>query len=226
MYNRTSLLISIFLLGGITTIVPTAAEAQVLVAQKSTQRVRELLNEGRKLVDAGDYNGAIAIYQQAASLEPKNASIHSGIGYLYAIQNNMRASLAAYKRAVALNPNNGDYQYALGYVSATLGDIKGAKNAYRQAIQANRNHVNAYLGLATILMRQGEYENAGWAYVQLAKLDPRNPQVYELRGNILKKYGKAKEAIAYFKKARDAYAQQGKQDSVARVEAVLKQIGG
>lgn len=226
MHERTSLLIRVILIASITATIPSLAQAQVTVVQRqSSSEVKELLEQGRRLVDTGDYNRAIAVYQQAAELEPKNASIYSGIGYLYALQGNFSAALTAYRRAVSLNPSNSDYQYALGYVSGNLGNNGAAKEAYRRAIQNNRNNVNAYVGLATILLRLGEYSNAQWAYEQAVKLDPKNPQVYELRGRMLKKQGKAKEAIAVFRKARDLYKQQGKYDSVTRVETTLRDLG-
>ncbi len=225
-YNRTSLVISVLLVGTIAATMPSIAQSQVLIAQQqSSTEVKQLLEEGRRLVDSGDYGGAVAVYQQAANLEPKNATIHSGIGYLYAQQGNFNAALAAYRRAVDLNPNNSDYQYALGYVKGNLGDSKGAKESYRKAIQLNRNNVNAYLGLAAVLLRLGEYDNVGWAYEQAVNIDPKNPQAYEIRGNLLVKRGKSKDAIAVFKKARDLYQQQGKPDSVARVDALLRTLG-
>ena len=226
MYKKTSLVVTILVTGSIATTMPSITQAQVLSPpQKSSTEVKQLLQEGRRLVDTGDYGGAIAIYQEAASLEPKNATIYSGIGYLYAQQGNFPSALAAYRRAVSINPNNADYQYALGYISGTLGDNKRAKDAYRRAIQLNRNNVNAYLGLGTVLLRLGDYNNVQWASEQAMKLDPRNPQAYELKGTLLMKRGKSKDAIAVFKKARDLYRQQGKSDSVARVEAVLHNLG-
>jgi len=206
-YNRTSSLISVLLIGSVAAAIPTAALAQISgtppcnggactdrrfpikVAQASTQQVKMLLDEGRRMVNSGDYNGAIRVYQEASSLEPKNASIYSGIGYLYAQQGNYSAALAAYRRAVALNPNNGDYQYALAYVSGSMGDNNTAKDAYRKSIQADRQNVNAYIGLALILLRLGEYDSAKWAYEQIIELDPKNPQANELRSRIFMKRG-------------------------------------
>lgn len=226
MYKGTSLLFSVLLIGSIATTMPSVTQAQVLVVQReSTQEVKDLLEQGRRLVETGDYSGAIAVYQQAAKLEPKNPSIYSGIGYLYALQGNFSAALIAYRRAVALDPNNSDYQYALGYISGNLGDNNGAKNAYRKAIQINRSNVNAYIGLGTVLVRLRDYSSAQWAYEEAVQLAPKNPQVYELRGTMLKKQGKAKEAIAVFRKARDLYEQQGKYESVTRMEATLRELG-
>src|SRR5687767_14492782 len=53
-----------------------------LIAQTSSansQELSRLLKEGRKLVDTGNFPGALAAYQQAASLDGKNAKIFSGI---------------------------------------------------------------------------------------------------------------------------------------------------
>ena len=224
MYNRTSLFLSVLLLGSIVATVPSVTQAQVVVAQRTTPEVKQLLDEGRRLVDAADYGGAISVYQQAASLEPRNASIHSGIGYLYAIQGNLQSALSSYRRAVSLNPNNADFQYALGYISGNLGDNKTAKDAYRKAIQISRDNVNAYLGLATVLLRLGENANAMWATEQAMNLDRNNPQVFELRGTFLMKQGKSKDAIALFQKARQIYERLGKTDSVSRVDAAIRQI--
>ncbi|WP_035158598.1 tetratricopeptide repeat protein, partial [Calothrix sp. 336/3] len=187
MYTQARNVVCVLLLSSVFISVPSVVYGEVVVAQKTNDYVKQLLDEGRRLVDSGDFNGAIAVYQQAANLEPRNASIHSGIGYAYVQQNNFPAALSAFRRASALNPNNSDFHYAIGYISGNLGDYQGAKDAYRRAIQANRGNANAYVGLATILVRLGEYVNAKWAYDQAANIDPRNPQLDELRGVILKR---------------------------------------
>ncbi|WP_017651582.1 tetratricopeptide repeat protein [Fortiea contorta] len=205
---------------------PAIAEAQVLVAQARNPELTQLLEQGRRLVDAGDYNGAIAVYQQATSLDPKNAKIHSGIGYLYAQQGNFPAALAAYRRALALNPNNGEFYYAVGYIKGNLGDTPGAKEAYRRAIQLNRNNTNAYLGLGVMQARMGDYEAAMWAYEQAINLDRNNAQTYELMASMYKQRRQTKQAGNLLAKARDLYQRRNDQDGVARVEALLRELGG
>lgn len=226
MYKQTSLVISVLLLGFFVTTVPSVAQAQVLLVQAKNPEIKQLLEEGRRLVDAGDYNGAIAVYQQAANLDPKNAKIHSGIGYLYAQQGNFQPALAAYRRALAINPENGDFYYAVGYIKGNLGDIAGAKEAYRRAIQINRNNVNAYLGLGVMQSRLGDYEAANWAYEQAINLDHNNAQTYELMGSMYKQRRQVKQASNLLAKARDLYQRRNDLDGVARVEALLRELGG
>ncbi|MBN4004492.1 tetratricopeptide repeat protein [Nostoc sp. LPT] len=226
MYKPTSFVFSVVLLGCFTFTIPSVAQAQVLVAQAKNSELKQLLEEGRRLVNAGDYGGAIAVYQQAASIDPKNAKIHSGIGYLYAQQGNYQAALTAYRRAIAINPNNSDFYYAVGYIKANLGDTRGAKEGYRRAIQLNRNNVNAYLGLAVTQSRMGDYTAATWAYQQAIDLDKNNAQTYELMGSMYKQRRQAKQANSLLQKARNLYKQRKDSDGVERVEAMLRQLGG
>ncbi|MDZ8188154.1 MAG: tetratricopeptide repeat protein [Nostoc sp. ChiSLP02] len=226
MYKPTSFVFSVVLLGCFAFSMPTPAQGQVLVAQAKNPELKQLLEEGRRLVDTGDYAGAIAVYQQAASLDPKNAKIYSGIGYLYAQQGNYQAALTSYRRAIAINPNNSDFFYAVGYIKANLGDTAGAKEGYRRAIQLNRNNVNAYLGLAVTQSRLGDYSAASWAYEQALSLDRNNAQTYELMGSMYKQRRQAKQANAALQKARDLYKQRNDLDGVDRVETMLRQLGG
>ncbi|MCC5636043.1 tetratricopeptide repeat protein [Nostoc sp. CHAB 5844] len=226
MYKRISLIVSVLLLGCSTVAIPARVQAQVLVAQAKNPELKELFEEGRRQVDAGDYNGAIATYQRAAALDPKNAKVYSGMGYLYAQQGNYQAALVAYRRALGLDPDNSDFFYAVGYIKGNLGDTTGAKNAYRRAIQLNRNNINAYLGLGVTQARLGDYEAANWAYEQAISIDRNNPQIYEFMAAMFKQRRQTKQANSLLQKARSLYQQQNNADGVDRVETMLRELGG
>lgn len=226
MYKQTAFVLSVLLSGCLVANIPSVAKAQVLVAQANNQELKEMLEEGRRLVDAGDYNGAIAVYRQALRLAPKNAKIHSGIGYLYAQQGNFQEALIAYRRAIGLSPNNSEFYYAVGYIKGNLGDTRGSRDAYRKSIQLNRNNINAYLGLGVMQARLGDYTAATWAYEQAINLDRNNAQTYELMGSMYKQRRQTKQATNLLTKARDLYQRRNDQDGVARVEALLQNLGG
>ncbi|MBD2663765.1 TPR repeat-containing protein [Richelia sinica FACHB-800] len=226
MDKKLAVLITCLLLGCFVGSRPLAAQAEVVVAQARNPELKQLFEEGRRLVDAGDYNGAIAIYQQAARLDPRNARIHSGMGYLYAQQGNFSLALTAYRRAIAIEPNNSDFYYAVGYIKGNMGDTNGAKEAYRRAIQINRGHVNAYLGLGVTQATLGDYEAAMWAYEQAINLDRNNARTYELMGSMFKQRRQSRQASNVLQKARDLYLRGNDQEGVDRVEAMLRDIGG
>ena len=227
--------VSVLLLGGFADPVPPVAQAQELIAQsrvlqilnapsENSQQLNQLLEEGRKLVDSGNFADAIIRYQEAAGLEQNNPRIFSGIGYLEARQGNFLAAMEAYRKAIALAPNNADFHYALGYVMGNLGDNTGAATAYRHAIEVNRKHMNAYLGLGVVLLRQGKYSDALWAYQKAVSLNPNSARAYELKGAILERQGRFKEAIAAVSHARNLYKHQGQTQGVERSEASLREL--
>ena len=227
--------VSVLLLGGFADPVLPVVQAQELTAQsrvlqilnapsENTQQLNQLLEEGRKLVDSGDFRGAIIRYQEAASLEQNNPRIFSGIGYLQARQGNFLAAMEAYRKAIALAPNNADFHYALGYIMGNLGDNTGAATAYRRAIEVNRKHINAYLGLGVVLLRQGKYSDALWAYQRAVALNPNSARAYELKGAILARQGRSKEAIAAISHARNLYKRQGQTQGVERSEIALREL--
>jgi len=225
-YKRISLIVGILLLGCGTVSIPSVAQAQTFVAQANRAELKQLLEEGKRLVDAGDYNGAIAVYQRAAAIDKRNAKIHSGIGYLYAQQGNLQAALASYRRAIAIDSNNSDFYYAVGYIKGNMGDTPGAKEAYRRAIQLNRNNINAYIGLGVTQSRMGDYTAANWAFEQAINIDRNYAQTYEFMAVMYKQRRQTKQASNLLQKARDLYRRRNDSDGVARVEAMLQELGG
>ncbi|MBE9249288.1 tetratricopeptide repeat protein [Dolichospermum sp. LEGE 00240] len=226
MYRKTSVLLTALLLGCLFTNTPVVAKAEVLVAQVNNPELKNLIDQGKRLVDAQDYHGAIAVYQQAAKLDPKNDRIFAGIGYLYTQQGNFTSALDAYRRAIAINPNNSDFYYAVGYLKSSTKDNKGAKEAYRRAIQLNRNNVNAYLGLGVAQTSLGDYQAAMWAYEQAINLDKNNPRTYELIGAMFKQRRQTTQANKVLRKALDLYQRGNDQEGVARIQTMLQEIGG
>ncbi|MTJ53510.1 tetratricopeptide repeat protein [Anabaena sp. UHCC 0253] len=226
MYKKTSFVLTVLLLGCFVTSTPVVAQTDVLVAQAKNSELKNLIEEGKRLVDSGDYNEAIAVYQRAAKLDPRNARIHAGIGYLYTQQGNFPLALAAYRRAIAINPNSSDFYYAVGYIKSNTRDNKGAKEAYRRAIQLNRNNINAYLGLGVAQTSLGDYKAAMWAYEQAINLDRNNPRIYELMGTMFKQRRQTTQANSVLRKALDLYRRGNDTEGVGRVQTMLGQIGG
>ncbi|HYW18541.1 MAG TPA: tetratricopeptide repeat protein [Nodularia sp. (in: cyanobacteria)] len=226
MYKRISLVVGVLFLGFSAVTIPSVAQAQVLMAQTINPQLKRLFEEGERLVAANDYNGAIAIYQQAAQIEPKNAKIHSGIGYLYAQQGNFQPALASYRRAIAIDTNNSDFHYAVGYIKVNMGDTKGATQSYRRAIQLNRNHLNAYLGLGITQARMGDFTSANWAYGQAIKLNPNNAQTYEFMALMYKQRRQTTEANKVLQKARNLYQRRNDSAGVNRINGMLRELGG
>jgi tetratricopeptide (TPR) repeat protein len=95
----------------------------------SAQRV------GERVLALGNYDDAIAAYQRAIQLDPKDAYPHNGLGNVYSDLGNYDEAIAAYQRAIQLDPKDAAPHNGLGNVYAQLGNYDDAIAAYQRAIQ-------------------------------------------------------------------------------------------
>lgn len=119
------------------------------------------IKHGTILWSNGDFERAIASFDQAISLEPANAEAYfckaSAQQSLQADQD----ALANYDRALAIRPA---YVEALNNKAVLLkeaGDVRAAIAAYRAAIDAEPSCVQAWTGKALCELLTGDFE-AGW----------------------------------------------------------------
>jgi len=170
-----------------------------LAQANNKDRLRELLKQGRELVDAKKYQKATQVYKQAAQLDSDNPKIFSGIAYLEASQGNYQQAAAAYQRAIDLAPNNAEFYYALGHSLAKIEDYDRATTAYYRATELAPKKVKAYLGLAAVLLRQGDRAGALSIYQKLLEIEPNHPKANAMVGSLLLQQGNYSGAIAHLK---------------------------
>jgi tetratricopeptide (TPR) repeat protein len=181
------------------------SEPSLSPPQSFRQQIDDLLTLGLNYLQAGDYKSAIAVYEQAASLDGENPRIFSGIGYLHTLEGNFPAAAKAYQKALYLDPNNPDFYFALGYSLANDGRYGDAATAYYQAIQLDPNNVNYYVALGVVFLRQQEYERATQMYHAIVAIDPTHQEAYEIMGKILVEQQQFEQAIVFLETAIDTF---------------------
>ncbi|NBD34032.1 MAG: tetratricopeptide repeat protein [Cyanobacteria bacterium] len=170
-----------------------------LAQQNRQNRLRALLEQGRQLADAKEYEAATEIYQEAARLDANNPKIFSGIGYLEAQQENYDAAVWAYRRAVELAPDNAEFYYALGHTLAKAGNYSEATTAYFRATELDTDKIEAYLGLGAVLLRQNDPAGALTIYQKLLTIEPNHGEANAIVGSLLVRQGNYPAAIAHLK---------------------------
>jgi tetratricopeptide (TPR) repeat protein len=159
------------------------------------------IREGRQLWQRNDISGAIAAYQQASRLEPKNSRILTSIGFLMTQQSNYSGAIAALEQATKLDANNANAFNALGFVYTRIKDYPKALSAYRRVIAIDRQNINAYNSIGFLLTEQKNYAEAIKIYRQAIALAPRDPQSYLNLGYALKLSGNSKAAFEAYSQA-------------------------
>jgi tetratricopeptide (TPR) repeat protein len=77
---------------------------------------------GKKALNAGDWQGAIAAFEIAAVRDPSNADIQNYIGYAYRRLRQLGPAMGHYHQALVLNPRHRSAREHLGEAYLVLGE--------------------------------------------------------------------------------------------------------
>ena len=82
---------------------------------------------GNELVDSGDFDAAIAEFDEAIRLTPSVAEIYSDRGRAHAVKGDVGLALADFDEAIRLRPQEADFYTNRGAARRMAGDDEGAR---------------------------------------------------------------------------------------------------
>ncbi len=118
------------------------------------------LNRGNLYIDQGDYQRAIADYDQVIRLNPKSAVAYALRGLAYQRQGNNRAALSDSNQAARIDPNNAVAYFARGLSYHSQRDYQGALAAYEKATILDAKLLGAVNNLGLIKYELQDIEGA------------------------------------------------------------------
>lgn len=122
-----------------------------------------------------DHNGAMATFDKALRLAPRDASLWHEVGMCQCRQKRWQEGAASFQKACELNPSNKAYQVTLGYTLGRAGMIKDSLAVLEKVLGEAR----ANYDLARLMRHMSQPELARQlATVAVAK-DPKLPGVRE-----------------------------------------------
>ena len=82
---------------------------------------------GNSYYEVGQWDQAVAAYQQAITLDPNYQAAYANLGVAYYQQQQFELAISQYKKALELNPNDNEVAYNLGalYVQQALSSVEG-----------------------------------------------------------------------------------------------------
>jgi len=115
---------------------------------------------------------AIAAFQKAAALEPKNAEAHLSAGLLLEKENRFADAEQEYKQALQIDPVSGDALTGLANIYMRGNRFPDAGEILRKLVALHPNDAAAHMQLGRVLAAAGKNEDAITELETASKLEP------------------------------------------------------
>jgi Tfp pilus assembly protein PilF len=142
---------------------------------------------------------AIAAYQQAETLQPKDPEPHLAAGLLLEKQSKFSDAEQEYKRALELDPNSTDAVTGLANIYMRGRRLPEAELELRKVVRAHPEQAAAHVQLGRVLAAEGKNEDAVAELEAGAKSDPGNVALQRDLADLYVSAGKNEQAQAAYK---------------------------
>lgn len=157
--------------------------------------------QGNAYYDQGQFEEAVAEFEEALQLDPDDAETHYNLGLAYEALGKIDEAIAEYQEAIRLDPDLAEAHNGLGNAYSDQGRLDEAIAEYEEAIRLDPDLADAHFNLGHAFMDQGEYEKALTAYQKAVRLEPDDAETRHNVGVAYAKLGLIDEAIAAWEEA-------------------------
>ena len=176
----------------------SAAQESPLREKKNTSAPtteEDFFNSAQAKRAAGDLDGAIADYNRAIRLNPKESAAYNNRRLAKEGRGDLNGAIADYSRAVQLNPKDAFAYNNRGNAKAAKGDFNGAIADYDRAIRLDPKYANAYYDRGLAKKKKNDFAGAISDYNRVIELDPKMAKAYCDRGVAKRRKGDLDGAI-------------------------------
>jgi tetratricopeptide (TPR) repeat protein len=142
---------------------------------------------------------AIAAYQQASALQPKDPEPHLAAGQLYEAQNQFADAEQEYKQALSLNPSSSDAVVGLANIYMRGRRFPEAEDYLRKAVAQRPDDVAAHTQLGRVLAADEKYDDAIAEFQATLKLAPTDTAARRDLAQVYVSAGKYADAEALYR---------------------------
>ena len=163
---------------------------------KLKARLNEMLARAKAAREVGDWTEAIAVLQEATTLDPSRDLLWAKLGEAYQGAKQYQDAATAYQKAIGIKPI-GAYYNNLGEACRSSGAAREAVQAYRKAVEADPSDAfQYYFNIGALLTNAGDLDGANAAYDEAMRSNPQFALAYYFKStNLLSKaqtlHGKA-----------------------------------
>jgi tetratricopeptide (TPR) repeat protein len=159
------------------------------------------LRRGDAWSDKGDYDRAIADYNEAIRRDSKNVIAYFSRAYAWSGKGDYDKAISDYDQALGLDPKNASAYFNRAIAWNNKGNYDKAIADYDQAIRLDPKDASAYYSRGNAWGNKGDYDKAISDYDQALRLDPKNASAYFNRGRAWNNKGNYDKAIPDYDQA-------------------------
>jgi protein O-mannosyl-transferase len=144
-------------------------------------------NLGKDLLRAGQVDEAIAHFQKAVNIEPKNSSAQVNLGIALFQKGRVDEAIAQFQNILETEtePNTVGVHYILATALLKNGQADEAIIQYQKAIEIHPDFARARYDLATVLLQKGRVDEAINQYQKVLEIHPDPDKAHNILGNEL-----------------------------------------
>ena len=132
----------------------------------------DLVNRGIEKAKSGDLDGAIADFDRAAELNPKDDAPYYNRAQARRLKNETAGAIADYTKAIELGSTNPAAYNNRGNARAETKNRDGAITDYTRAIELKPDYAHAYYNRAMLKKEKGDAAGAAADFKRAQKLNP------------------------------------------------------
>ena len=177
------------------------------VAENRERRLGAFLSRGYAYDGRGDYDRAIADYNEAIRLDPKEAVPYRARAMAFKGKGDLDHAIADYSEAIRLDPEDASNYSSRAEAYLKKGDYDRAIADYSEVIrlpydrQSYSSHSGNYSRRADAYVKKGDYDSAIADYSEAIRLGPEDAGRYSSRAEAYLAKGGYDRAIADYREA-------------------------
>ncbi|MGD9146785.1 MAG: tetratricopeptide repeat protein [Anaerolineae bacterium] len=133
---------------------------------------------GNELSLSGEFEEAVAEYEQALEDEPENVDVLSNLGVAYYNLGQLDKAIEQYSKAIEIAPKDADIRsnlaaaYVQQYQTSGVSDqLESALEEYQTAVELDTSLAEAFFGLGVVYALLGRNDDAIQAFEEFQGLD-------------------------------------------------------
>jgi tetratricopeptide (TPR) repeat protein len=139
-------------------------------------RAAKLYNLGISLSADGQFDRAIADFNESIRLDSKYAPAFNARGFAYRGKGDLDRAIANSSAAIQIDPKFTEAYVTRGDTYRAKGDVNHAISDYTEALRIDGNYYNAFYSRANLYQTEGELDHAIADYEMALKTRPSWPE--------------------------------------------------